>query len=126
MNMERRLYKNTDKKMVSGVLAGFADYFNVDVTVIRIAYVIVSLISEGFPGLLLYIVLAIVMPDIKDRDRYENAQNANRKEYRTYEKEKSENTEYSDVQYKENPRPEDITTNYTKSGGTYVPKNNDK
>lgn len=124
--MGKRLYKNTDKKMVSGVLAGFADYFNVDVTIIRIAYVLLSLVSEGFPGLILYIVLAIVMPDIKDSDRYENERNTNRDGYRSYENEKSENTKYSDVQYKENPRPEDITTNYTKSGGTYVPKDSDK
>lgn len=119
--MEKKLYKNSDKKMISGVLAGFADYFNIDVTLLRIGYVLLSIISDGFPGLLLYIILAIVMPDISDKDRAENNQRRNGG-YKSYGNDQTQNKEYKDVQYKENPKPEDIQTNYKQSGGTYIPK----
>lgn len=119
--MEKKLYKNSDKKMISGVLAGFADYFNIDVTLLRIGYVVLSLIADGFPGLILYIILAIVMPDISDKDRAENTQRRS-DNYKSYGNDQSQKTEYRDVEYKENPKPEDIQTNYKQSGGTYVPK----
>ena len=58
--MKKKLYKsNTDKKL-DGVCAGIAEYFDVDPTVIRLAWVIFSLC--GGSGLLAYIICAIVMP----------------------------------------------------------------
>ena len=49
--------------MLAGVCGGIADYFDLDPTLVRIGYVLLSLISTGFPGLLVYGILAIVMPD---------------------------------------------------------------
>ncbi len=49
--------------MLAGVCGGIAEYFDIDPTFVRIGYVILSLIATGFPGLLVYGVLAIVMPD---------------------------------------------------------------
>jgi len=117
--MEKRLYKNTDKKMISGVLAGFADYLNIDVTILRIGYVLLSLVMDGFPGLILYIVLAIVMPDMNENDRKSRSYR-NDNAYRTYEKDKEDKT-YTDVNYKENPSPDEIQNNYKQSGGSYTP-----
>ena len=58
--MEKRLYKsNTDKKL-DGVCAGIANYFNVDPTLIRLAWVIFTL--AGGCGLIAYIIAAIIMP----------------------------------------------------------------
>lgn len=58
--MEKRLYKsNTDKKL-DGVCAGIANYFNIDPTLVRLAWVIFSL--AGGSGVLAYIIAAIVMP----------------------------------------------------------------
>ena len=58
--MEKRLYKsNTDKKL-DGVCAGFANYFNIDPTLIRLAWVIFTL--AGGCGLIAYIIAAIIMP----------------------------------------------------------------
>lgn len=58
--MKKRLYKsNTDKKL-DGVCAGIANYFNIDPTLIRLAWVIFSL--AGGSGVLAYIIAAIVMP----------------------------------------------------------------
>jgi len=59
--MQKKL-KRSQNKMISGVCAGIAEYFDFDPTLVRIAYVLLSIFSAGFPGLLLYIILAIVMP----------------------------------------------------------------
>ncbi|MBO6012458.1 MAG: PspC domain-containing protein [Bacteroidales bacterium] len=52
----------SDNKMIGGVCAGIAEYFNLDPTLIRVAYVTLSIFSAGFPGLLLYILLLIIIP----------------------------------------------------------------
>lgn len=59
--MEKKL-RRSQNKMLAGVCAGIADYFNLDVTLVRVAYVLVSIFSAGFPGLLIYLILMLVMP----------------------------------------------------------------
>lgn len=58
--MAKRLYKGRDKKLF-GVCSGLAEYFNVDPLLIRVLFVF-AFIAFG-SGLLLYIILAIVLPD---------------------------------------------------------------
>ena len=52
----------SDDRMLGGVCAGIAEYFDLDATLIRIAYVLLSILSIGFPGLLVYIILWMVIP----------------------------------------------------------------
>jgi phage shock protein PspC (stress-responsive transcriptional regulator) len=59
---DTRLTRNTDDKMIAGVCAGLADYFGVDPTLVRAGYVLLSIFTTGFPGLLVYIILMFVMP----------------------------------------------------------------
>lgn len=121
--MEKKLYKNTDRKMISGVLAGFSDYLGIDVTVLRIGYVLLSLIFDAFPGIILYIILAIVMPDINDM-REKNRERKTYKKDNPYQSEENAYGQktYTDVDYKEkeqgSPEPD---KNYKKSGGAYTP-----
>lgn len=49
--------------MISGVCGGIAEYFGVDPTIVRIGYVALSVFSALFPGILVYIILMIIMPD---------------------------------------------------------------
>ena len=58
----RRLTRSSKQKMIAGVCGGLAEYFVLDVTVVRVAYVILSIISAAFPGILAYIILMVVMP----------------------------------------------------------------
>ena len=60
--MSKTLYRSESNKIVAGVCAGLADYFNLDPTLVRVAYVLVSVLSAAFPGLLVYIILWVVMP----------------------------------------------------------------
>ena len=58
--MEKKLYKVNRGKMLDGVCAGIAEYFGIDSTVIRLAWVLFSLC--GGSGILAYIICAIVIP----------------------------------------------------------------
>jgi phage shock protein C len=61
--MKKRLYKSRTDKVIEGVCGGIADYINMDPTVVRVLYVVLSVMSSGFPGILIYILLAIIMPN---------------------------------------------------------------
>ena len=60
--MEKRLRRSTKDCKIAGVCGGMAEFFDVDPTLVRIGYVLLSLCSAGFPGLLIYIVAMLVMP----------------------------------------------------------------
>ena len=61
-NGRRRLTRSAQHKMIAGVCGGLAEYFDLDVTLVRIAYVLISILSVAFPGILAYIILMFVMP----------------------------------------------------------------
>ena len=48
--------------MIAGVIGGIARYFGFDSTTARIVYVVLSVISVAFPGILIYILLWVIMP----------------------------------------------------------------
>lgn len=58
----KRLYRSREK-MLGGVLGGIGNYFDLDPTIVRIAYVLLSIASVGFPGLLAYIIMWIIIPE---------------------------------------------------------------
>ncbi len=58
--MAKRLFKSTDKKLF-GVCGGLGEYFDIDPTFVRVLFLAAFLMFGT--GLLLYVVLAIVMPD---------------------------------------------------------------
>jgi phage shock protein C len=58
----RRLTRSRKHKIIAGVCGGVAEYLEVDPTVVRVVYVIASLLSAAFPGLLAYVILAFLMP----------------------------------------------------------------
>lgn len=71
MSEVKRLYKSKDKK-VSGVCAGLAEYFDADPTLFRVLFVLLIIFTGIFPGLIAYIVLAIVMPDAPEKGKKKN------------------------------------------------------
>jgi len=48
--------------MIAGVVAGLADRFGMDVTLARVIYVIASIVSVAFPGILVYLLLWLIIP----------------------------------------------------------------
>ncbi len=57
----KRLYRSRTDRQLAGVCAGLAAYLGLDVTLVRIAFIILALL--GGPGLLLYIIMALVVPE---------------------------------------------------------------
>lgn len=60
--MNKRLTKSTNNIVLTGSLAGIAEWIGIDPTIVRVIYVVLSVFSAGFPGILLYIALAILIP----------------------------------------------------------------
>ena len=58
-----RLRRSRSNKMIAGVIGGLARYFGFDPTMARVLYVILSVVSVAFPGILVYIILWIIMPE---------------------------------------------------------------
>ena len=61
-NLSRKLTKSNDKKL-AGVCAGIAEYLGWDITLVRVVYLLLSLFTAAFPGLIVYLLLCIVMPN---------------------------------------------------------------
>ena len=56
----KKLYRSETDKMIGGVCGGLAEYFNIDSTIIRLAFVIMGLL--GGHGVLVYLVLLLLIP----------------------------------------------------------------
>ncbi len=65
--MKKRLYKIEQGKKLDGVCGGIAEYFNVDPTLIRLAWILFTACSFG-SGIIAYIIAAIVMPRKSDTE----------------------------------------------------------
>lgn len=62
MNADNKLYRSRNDKMIGGVMAGIGRHYDIDPTKLRIAFVLVSLLSAAFPGILVYLVLWLIIP----------------------------------------------------------------
>ena len=56
-------------KMIAGVCAGIAEYYGWSARDVRIGYVLLSVLSAAFPGILVYLILWLVMPPPDDSGR---------------------------------------------------------
>jgi phage shock protein C len=65
MNGSGPLRRSADDRMIAGVCAGLAEYFGMDPTLVRVGYVLLSVLSVGFPGMLVYLILWLVIPERK-------------------------------------------------------------
>ena len=57
-----KLYRSRRYRMLAGVCGGIAEWLGWSPTTVRILYVLLSILSAGFPGILVYIILWLVMP----------------------------------------------------------------
>ncbi|MBS6723282.1 MAG: PspC domain-containing protein [Clostridiales bacterium] len=60
--MERKLYKSSQDKMLTGVCGGVAEYFGIDSTIVRLVMAFLTLWGI-VPGIIIYIIAALVIPD---------------------------------------------------------------
>ena len=64
--MQKKLYRSNSNRMLAGVCAGVAEYFNIDPTVVRVIWAVTSLFA--FVGVVAYAVCAFVIPEKPDTD----------------------------------------------------------
>ena len=56
------MYRSSNR-ILAGVCGGIAEYLDIDPTVIRVVYAVLSIFSVAFPGLLLYLILLVLIPN---------------------------------------------------------------
>lgn len=59
----RRLRRSRSNRMIGGVVAGVADYIGMDVSLARVLYVLISIFSAAFPGILVYLICWLLIPE---------------------------------------------------------------
>jgi len=57
------LYRSKRHRMIAGICGGLADWLGWDVTLVRVLYVVLSIFSVAFPGLIAYVLMWIIMPE---------------------------------------------------------------
>jgi phage shock protein C len=59
---EKRLFKSSENKIISGVIGGLGEYFDVDPVLLRVGYVLITVFTAVFPGIIAYILMSMVVP----------------------------------------------------------------
>ena len=63
--MNKRKLTRSNNRIIAGVCAGIAEWLGWDISLVRLLYLILSIFSAGFPGVIAYIILWIIMPEEK-------------------------------------------------------------
>jgi len=63
--MSKRLYRSASQKMLGGVCGGLAEYFDIDVSLVRLIFVGLGLVTAVLPMTLFYLIAWIVVPQEK-------------------------------------------------------------
>ena len=61
--LARQLRRSRSNRQIAGVIGGLAEYFRVDPTLLRVIYVVGSIVSAAFPGVLVYVLLWLLVPE---------------------------------------------------------------
>lgn len=58
----KQVYKSEDNKILAGVFGGLGEYMDVDPTILRLIFLLIVVFTGFFPGVILYIVAALIVP----------------------------------------------------------------
>lgn len=61
--MSKKLMRSRRYRMIAGVCGGIAEYAGWDPTLVRLLYVLISIFSAAFPGILFYIIAWLIIPE---------------------------------------------------------------
>ena len=63
VDASKSLRRSRRNRMVGGVVGGLAEYIGMDPALARVLYVLISLFSAAFPGILIYLILWVILPE---------------------------------------------------------------
>ncbi len=66
MDVRRPLRRSRRSRMIAGVCGGIAEWLGWDPTLVRVLYVIGSIFSVAFPGILVYLILWVIVPNAEE------------------------------------------------------------
>ena len=72
--MAQKKLVRSSNRVLGGVCGGLADYMDVDPTLVRVIYVALTVFSAAFPGLLLYIIMLLLIPEKGPNDNIQDAE----------------------------------------------------
>ncbi len=78
--MAQKKLTRSNNKMLAGVCGGIAEYYDLDPTLVRVCYAALSIFTTGFPGLLLYLILVLIMPAAPQEGSASNTQTSRKPE----------------------------------------------
>lgn len=61
--MKKKLYRSHKDRILSGLLGGFAEYIGMESTIVRLAYIFLTLVTGVFPFVIFYIIALFVVPE---------------------------------------------------------------
>jgi len=65
-NQIKHLYRSKKNRIWAGVIGGVGEYFNIDPSILRLAYIILAFLSGFFPLFLAYIVAMLIIPEAQE------------------------------------------------------------
>ncbi|AMV60036.1 Stress-responsive transcription regulator [Pediococcus damnosus] len=63
----KRKFTKSNSRMISGVLGGIADYFSIDASIVRLVFVLITMVTHFIPGVIIYALLAWLMPESQEQ-----------------------------------------------------------
>lgn len=65
-SIDNRFTRSRSNRMIAGVMGGIAKRFGWDANLLRIVFVVISILSAAFPGIVVYLILWLLMPEAND------------------------------------------------------------
>lgn len=62
---KKRLYRSKDNRVLTGLIGGLGDYFSVDPVILRLGFVLITVFTEFFAGVIVYIIGSVIVPEKK-------------------------------------------------------------
>ena len=64
----KRIYLSTNEKKLAGVCGGIGEYFDLDPSIVRIGWIVLTVLSGVIPGILAYVIAAVLIPKEKHHE----------------------------------------------------------
>lgn len=87
MEQKKRLYRSDTNKVLAGVLGGVGEYFDIDPTILRLGYIVFTVLTGVFPAIVAYIIAVLIVPkkfhptvEFTEKPKQESTQSENKKE----------------------------------------------